>query len=107
MSFIEKHKIKLIVLSGMLLFVAAFFVLFGNSNRKMPEIGLLFFGIPGVIIGSVVYFKSSQFNLLTSKNQVSSNIKADELLKWYELKEKGVITEAEFLLEKSKIMESN
>ncbi|AEI46754.1 NINE protein [Runella slithyformis] len=64
--------------------------------------------IPAIValVDAIIFFTQSEdaFNLKYNKGKGSTLGVADELLKLNELKEKGIITEAEFNAKKAKLM---
>jgi len=102
------------------LFVFTLIVALFGKNRKLGVFGFFVIGVGigflaallagssigilvGLIASSIALVVSPKKTMESAINNVSSGV-ADELTKLYELKEKGVISETEFSLQKEKLL---
>lgn len=96
-EFTRKFKIPLILLScGLTLF---------GLPLKQP-IGFLFFSLPGILLGLLIFLTTKSTSTPLALKSKEKGNSADELLKWLQLKEKGVISEEEFQNKKNEILGS-
>lgn len=91
-NFINEYRSALLY-SSVCCIVLGFISLFYDGHPG----GLLILSLPGFLVGLVVYLKSP-------KKRSSGKGAADELLKWSQLKESGVITEEEFKAKKKDLL---
>ncbi|GGK51176.1 SHOCT domain-containing protein [Aliivibrio fischeri] len=93
-GIIQKYKIVLIL-------VACGLTLFGLAANQ-PH-GFIVFCIPGILLGLLIYLT----NFSNKPNSIAKNksdTSADELLKWHQLKEDGIISDEEFKKKKLEIL---
>ena len=60
---------------------------------------LVFLTIPGVMLGVFMFLTNPN-----KSNRIKISNEADELLKWYQLKESGALSEAEYEAKKKEII---
>ena len=91
--FFQKYRIFLIAMSCGLGLLG---IVLWDGRYGQP---LVLFTIPGVMLGVSTY-------LINSKGKSSSNVSgdADELIKWNQLKESGVISDEEYEKKKKNIL---
>ena len=97
-KFIQKYRIFFILLSIALVLLG----FIGVLNGKLT--GLIISSIPGLLLGAYLYLTSQKLGKYGTKFYSNNGNVADELLKWHELKEKGVISNEEFKSKKSELM---
>ncbi|HDZ9207670.1 MULTISPECIES: SHOCT domain-containing protein [Vibrio] len=92
-SFFQKYRVFWIVVAfGLSMFGL---VLWGGRDAK----ALVLFTIPGLMLGVFMYLINNN-----KSNPTKASNEADELLKWYQLKESGAISEAEYEVKKKEII---
>ena len=91
-GFIQKFRTVFILL------VACGLIFLGLATKNGA--GFAVFSLPGILLGLLVLLKSTKIIKLPDRTATSDSL-ADELLKWHQLKEKGVISDEEF--EKKKL----
>ena len=91
-GFIQKFRTVFILL------VACGLIFLGLATQNGA--GFAVFSLPGILLGLLVLLKSTKIIKLPDRTATSDSL-ADELLKWHQLKEKGVISDEEF--EKKKL----
>ncbi|HGS4434493.1 TPA: SHOCT domain-containing protein [Vibrio cholerae] len=91
--FFQKYRVFWIVVAcGLSLLGLAIW----EGKHKEP---LVFFTIPGIMLGVFIYLINRN-----KSNPTKTSNEADELLKWYQLKESGAISEAEYEAKKKEII---
>ena len=91
-GFIQKFRIVFIL-------VACGLTLLGFAAKQ--PVGFIFFSIPGILLGLLVFLTNPDKTFKVAPKAAKSDGLADELLKWHQLKENGVISEQDF--EKKKL----
>jgi len=93
LSFFQKNRVFWIVFAcGLSLFGLYVW-------EAWDEDGLFFFTIPGVMLGVFMFLTNPN-----KSNPTKISNEADELLKWYQLKESGALSEAEYEAKKKEII---
>ncbi|WP_337912529.1 SHOCT domain-containing protein [Vibrio cholerae] len=92
-SFFQKYRVFWIVVACGLSLLGL--VLWGGRYEEF----LVLFTIPGVMLGVFMCLINNN-----KSNPTKTSNEADELLKWYQLKESGAISEAEYEAKKKEII---
>jgi hypothetical protein len=98
-KFIQSNRIMFILISCALILSGLAF-----TQGRYPEPLFIFF-IPGALLGVFLFLTSENRILNKLKGEVNGKENsADELLKWNQLKESGVISDVEFESKKKEIL---
>ncbi len=74
-------------------------------TRRFTDTDIAIFWIVGIIaVASLIYFIVKKYKVVDKIKDYKKTPNPDELLKWFDLKEKGVITEEEFEQHKKRIL---
>ena len=99
-DLIQRYRIFILIAASALILLGIAVEAAGNEGE-----GLLLFISPGVLLALIVYLTSKHGQSFLSRSDANQKGgSADELLKWHQLKEKGVISDAEFEERKKKLL---